>query len=91
MLFFLGLVLTFQMASEFGFTMWFPVYLRTEILMSATGAGLLAGFFGIGQALGRPIMGFVSDRAGYRFTGIAGSVLMGIFFILTLSSAEYTL
>ena len=80
MLLFLGLVLTFQMASEFGFTMWFPVYLRTEVLMSATGAGLLAGFFGIGQALGRPIMGFVSDRVGYRLTGVAGSILMGVLF-----------
>jgi MFS family permease len=84
MLLLLGLVLTFQMASEFGFTMWFPVYLRTEVLLSATNAGLLAGFFGIGQAFGRPIIGFVSDRTGYRFTGLAGSVLMGVSFMLTL-------
>lgn len=85
MLFFLALVLTFQMASEFGFAMWFPVYLRTEILLSATGAGLVAGFFGIGQALGRPVLGFVSDRVGYRLTGLAGSLLMGLSFMLTLS------
>ena len=85
MLLFLGLVLTFQMASEFGFSMWFPVYLRKEVLMSATGAGLLAGFFGIGQAIGRPVMGFVADRTGYRRTGVAGSILMGICFMLTLS------
>jgi YNFM family putative membrane transporter len=84
MLFFLGLVLTFQMASEFGFSMWFPVYLRTEVMMSATGAGLLAGFFGIGQALGRPTMGFVADRMGYRVIGLAGSILMGGFFVLSL-------
>lgn len=84
MLLFLGLVLTFQMASEFGFTMWFPVYLRTEVMMSATNAGLIAGFFGIGQAFGRPVMGFVSDRVGYRFTGLAGSFLMGISFMSTL-------
>jgi MFS family permease len=91
MLFLLGLVLTFQMASEFGFTMWFPVYLRTEVLMSATSAGLLAGFFGIGQALGRPIMGFVSDRVGYRLIGLAGSILMGISFMLILSVANIPL
>ena len=88
MLLFLGLVLTFQTASEFGFAMWFPVYLRTEVLMSATGAGVLAGLFGIGQALGRPIMGIVSDRTGYRRTGVAGSILMGIFLMLTLSVAN---
>ena len=90
MLFFLALVLTFQMASEFGFAMWFPVYLRTEILLSATGAGLVAGFFGIGQALGRPVMGFVSDRVGYRLTGLAGSLLMGLSFMLTLSMPSIT-
>jgi MFS family permease len=84
----LSLVLTFQMAAEFGFTLWFPVYLRTEVLMSATGAGLLAGFFGIGQAFGRPVMGWVSDRAGYRRTGIAGSIGMGISLMVTLSMAS---
>jgi MFS family permease len=88
MLFFLGLVLTCQMASEFGFSMWFPVYLRTEVLMSATGAGMLAGFFGIGQAIGRPVMGIVSDRAGYRRTGAAASMAMGIFFIFILSASN---
>jgi MFS family permease len=90
-LLFLGLVLTFQIASEFGFSMWFPVYLRTEILLSATTAGLLAGFFGIGQAFGRPITGIVSDRVGYRLTGIAGSFFMGIFFMLILSVASIPL
>ena len=85
---FLGLVLTFQMASEFGFTLWFPVYLRTELLMSATNAGLLAGFFGIGQAFGRPVMGWVSDRAGYRHTGIAGSIVMGISLMVILSAGS---
>ncbi len=84
MLFFLGLVLTFQMAAEFGFSMWFPVYLRTEVMMTATAAGMLAGFFGIGQAVGRPITGIVSDRVGYRRTGMAASVLMGVFVMLTM-------
>jgi len=91
MLFFLALVFTFQCASEFGFTMWFPVYLRTEALLSATTAGLLAGCFGIGQAMGRPILGFVSDRVGYRRVGLSGSVLMGIFFILTLTASRISL
>jgi MFS transporter, YNFM family, putative membrane transport protein len=84
MLFFLSLVLTFQMASEFGFTMWFPAYLRTEIFMSATNAGLLTGCFGIGMAIGRPTMGYIADRSGYRRIGVVGSATMGIFFILAL-------
>ena len=88
MLLLLALVGAFQIASEFGFTMWFPVYLRTEVLMSATGAGLLVGFFGIGQAFGRPIMGWVSDRAGYRRIGIAGSIVMGISLMLVLSAGS---
>lgn len=88
MLLFLGLVLTFQMATEFGFSMWFPVYLKKEMLMSATGAGVLAGCFGIGQALGRPLMGIVSDKAGYRRTGIVASVLTGIFFMFTLQAGS---
>jgi MFS family permease len=86
MLLLLASVGTLQMASEFGFTMCFPVYLRTEVLMSATSAGLLAGFFGIGQAFGRPVMGWVSDRAGYRRIGIAGSLVTGISFMLVLSA-----
>lgn len=32
-------------------------------------------------------MGFVSDRAGYRRVGLAGSIAMGICFMLTLSAA----
>ena len=88
MLLFLGLVFTFQTASEFGFTMWFPVYLRTEVLLNATTAGLIVGCFGIGQALGRPVMGFVADRLGYRRVGLTGSVVMGIFFMLTLLVAH---
>ena len=84
MLFLLSLVLTFQMSAEFGFTMWFPAFLRTEIAMSATGAGLLTGCFGIGMAIGRPIMGHVADRLGYRLIGIVGSAVMGLFFMLAL-------
>ena len=88
MLMFLGLVLTCQMASEFGFTMWFPVYLKKELMMSATAAGLLTGVFGLGQAVGRPITGILADRVGYRQTGSAASAITGIFFMLTLTAGS---
>jgi MFS family permease len=54
--------------------------------MTATTAGVIAGLFGIGQFFGRPIMGLVSDRTGYRSVGIAGSVIQGISLILVLSA-----
>lgn len=87
MLLLLALTGAFQIATEFGFTMWYPVFLKTELLMTATTAGLIAGLFGIGQFFGRPIMGLISDRTGYRLVGIVGSVIQGISLILVLSAA----
>ena len=88
MLLFLGLVLTCQMGAEFGFSMWFPVYLKKELMMSATAAGLLTGVFGLGQAAGRPVTGMLADRVGYRQTGCAASAITGIFFMLTLTAGS---
>jgi MFS family permease len=87
MLLLLSLTGAFQIATEFGFTMWYPVFLKTELLMTATTAGLIAGLFGIGQFFGRPVMGLISDRTGYRLVGIVGSVIQGISLILVLSAA----
>jgi MFS transporter, DHA1 family, solute carrier family 18 (vesicular amine transporter), member 1/2 len=88
MLLLLALTCAFEIATEFGFTMWYPVFLRTELQMSATIAGLLAGIFGIGQFFGRPIMGLISDKVGYRNVGAAGSLLQGISLMLILSVAS---
>jgi MFS family permease len=87
MLLLLSLTGAFQIATEFGFTMWYPVFLKTELLMTATTAGVIAGLFGIGQFFGRPVMGLISDRIGYRLVGILGSVIQGISLILVLSAA----
>jgi MFS family permease len=62
LLFLLALTAMFQIAAEFGFTMWYPVFLRTEVGQTATMAGIMAGFYGIGQFFGRPLLGWASDR-----------------------------
>jgi MFS family permease len=84
MLFLLSLTAMFQISSEFGFTMWYPVFLKTEIGTSATIAGLIAGMYGVGQFIGRPCLGWISDKLGYRIVGISGGILMGISLILIL-------
>jgi MFS family permease len=84
LLFLLALTAMFQIAAEFGFTMWYPVFLRTEVGQSATMAGIMAGFYGIGQFFGRPLLGWASDRLGYRPVAIAGGTIMGFSLILIL-------
>ena len=84
MLFLLTVAAAFEIAAEFGFTMWFPVFLRTEAGTTATMAGLVAGMYGVGQFIGRPVLGFVSDRLGYRLVGALGSLILGISLMLVL-------
>ena len=85
-LFLLALANTFEIGTEFGFIMWYPVFLETEVAMTVAAAGVLAGLYGIGQFFGRPLMGFMSDRVGYRKLGIIAAVLQGFAFILILSA-----
>jgi MFS family permease len=84
MLLLLSLTATFQISSEFGFTMWYPVFLKTELGFAATAAGLIAGLYGVGQFIGRPVLGWVSDKLGYRRVGIVCGFIMGITLILIL-------
>jgi len=86
MLFLLSLTAMLQIITEFGFTMWYPVFLKTEIGVAIGAAGLIAGMYGIGQFIGRPVMGWVSDKFGYRKTGVAGGLILvlSLVFILLL-------
>jgi MFS family permease len=86
MLFLLALTSTFEIGTEFGFTMWYPVFLKTEVGMAATTAGLVAGLYGIGQFFGRPFMGLISDRIGYRELGILAALLHGFALVLILGA-----
>jgi predicted MFS family arabinose efflux permease len=88
MLFLLALTSTFEIGTEFGFTMWYPVFLKTEVGVTVTAAGLMAGLYGIGQFFGRPLMGLVSDRVGYREIGIGAALLQGFALVLILSAKE---
>jgi len=84
----LGLATAFQIAAEFGFTMWYPAYLNLESGMTVAAAGYLAGFFGIGQFLGRPSMGWVLDRLAYRPIGILGSFAIGFCILFILGTRD---
>jgi NNP family nitrate/nitrite transporter-like MFS transporter len=81
----LSLVFAFQIAAEFGFTMWYPAFLELEMGMTTASAGLMAGLFGLGQFLGRPAMGWLSDRVSYRIVGTGCGIIMGLLLILILS------
>ncbi len=85
MLALLSLVAAFQISAEFGFTLWLPTYLELEIKMGVAAAGMIAGLYGVGQFLGRPVLGWVSDRLTYRPVGIIGSGIFCASLILMLS------
>jgi MFS family permease len=85
MLFLLSLTATFQISAEFGFTMWYPVFLKTELGIAIGMAGLIAGMYGIGQFIGRPVLGWASDKLGYRKIGVAGGLVLVLSLALILS------
>jgi MFS family permease len=84
MLILLSFASMFQISAEFGFAMWYPVFLKTEIGTTASLAGVIAGVWGVGQFIGRPTMGWASDKLGYRRVGITGGIIMGLTLILVL-------
>jgi MFS family permease len=84
----LSLATAFQISAEFGFTMWYPAYLKLELGLTASAAGVLAGFFGIGQFIGRPGMGWVLDRLAYRPVGILGSLAIGFSILFILATGN---
>jgi MFS family permease len=88
MLFLLALTNMFEIGTEFGFTMWFPVFLQTEVGMAVSAAGLVAGLYGVGQFFGRPLLGFISDRVGYRELGICATFLQGLAFVAVLGATN---
>jgi MFS family permease len=86
LLVFLSLTGMFQISTEFGFTMWYPAFLKTELGFAATTAGLIAGLYGVGQCVGRPILGCVSDKLGYRRVGISCAFIMGVTLMIILAT-----
>ena len=85
MLALLSLAAAFQITTEFGFTMWYPVFLELERNVAVAAAGVMAGLYGLGQFIGRPTMGWVSDKLGYRPIGIAGAIVLCLSLVMILS------
>jgi MFS family permease len=87
----LGLVAAFQISAEFGFTMWFPAFLELELEMTTAAAGMMAGLYGLGQFVGRPVLGWISDKKGYHEVGTVSGLILTLFLILTLEIRQPTL
>jgi MFS family permease len=84
MLALLGMIAAFQISTEFGFTMWFPTYLELELGLATATAGAMAGLYGFGQFVGRPVLGWMADKVGYHWVGTVSGLLLTGSFILIL-------
>ncbi len=90
MLILLGLVAAFQISAEFGFTMWYPAYLELELRLTTAVAGIMAGLYGLGQFVGRPVLGWISDKVGYHRVGTVSGLALTLFLILALEVKQPT-
>ena len=70
--------------------MWYPAFLELEKGTTTAVAGMIAGCFGLGQFLGRPVLGWLSDRFSYRLTAIGSGLVNGIsLVVILLVSTKY--
>lgn len=86
----MSLIVFFDCIAEFGFSMWLPSFLKVERGFSIAQAGMIAGMWGIGQFLGRPLLGLLGDRTGYRHVGIPAAFLMGLSLYFVVRSHTYS-
>jgi ACS family hexuronate transporter-like MFS transporter len=73
----MSVIVFFDCIAEFGFSMWLPSFLKEERTFSIVQAGTIAGMWGIGQFFGRPLLGLLGDRTGYRHVGTLAAFFMG--------------
>ena len=85
----LSLVVFFDNLAEFGFSMWLPSFLKEERSFSILQAGIIASMWGIGQFFGRPLLGLLGDRTGYRHVGIPSAFIMALSFYFIVNSQSY--
>jgi MFS family permease len=85
----LAFVVFFDGIAEFGFSTWLPSFLKEERKFSIIQSGIIASVWGIGQFFGRPILGLISDRTGYRHVGTPGAFAMGLALYLVVKSQTY--
>ena len=86
----LSLIVFFDCVAEFGFSMWLPSFLKEERKFPIAQAGVIASMWGIGQFFGRPLLGLVSDRTGYRHIAIPAAFILGLSFYFIVTSQTYS-
>ena len=85
----LSLIVFFDCIAEFGFSIWLPSFLKEERNFSIAQAGIIASMWGAGQFFGRPLLGLLSDRTGYRHVGTPAAFVMGLSFYFIVKSQAY--
>jgi len=86
----MSVIVFFDCIAEFGFSMWLPSFLKEERGFSIAQAGTIAGMWGIGQFLGRPLLGLLGDRTGYRHVGTLAAFFMGISLYFVVRSHTFS-
>jgi ACS family hexuronate transporter-like MFS transporter len=86
----LSLIVFFDCVAEFGFSMWLPSFLKEERKFSIIQAGVIASMWGVGQFFGRPLLGLLSDRTGYRHVGTPAAFILGLSFYFIVTSQTYS-
>jgi MFS family permease len=86
----MSVIVFFDCVAEFGFSMWLPSFLKEERGFSIAQAGTIAGMWGIGQFLGRPLLGLLGDRTGYRHVGTLAAFFMGISLYFVVKSHTFS-
>jgi len=85
----MAVIVFFDCIAEFGFSLWLPSFLKQDRTFSIAQAGTIAGMWGIGQLAGRPLMGLLGDRTGYRHVGTLAAFFMGVSLYLVVKSHSY--
>lgn len=85
----LSFICLFNIIAEFGFSMWLPAFLKEERGFALVEVGVITSMWGLGQAVGRPLLTLVADRCGYRVVGFCSAVMMALSFYFVLKSQGY--
>jgi len=86
----MSVIVFFDCIAEFGFSIWLPSFLKEDRGFSIAQAGTIAGMWGIGQFMGRPLLGLLGDRTGYRYVGAPAAFLMGVSLYFVVNSHTYS-
>jgi MFS family permease len=85
----MALLSFFDAIAEFGFSMWLPTFLQEEKGFPILQVGVITSVWGLGQTFGRPVLGLVGDRIGYRRVGTPAAFIMALSFYCIVTSQAY--